>query len=217
MDGFDEPLNLTIKKMPVSTTLVDLNQNIKTLNTDLIKRDNEQLNPTKKVEDININGINATKNYSPEEGCLDLSKAKIQDELKNNYSGNLNIYDDVYKHSYIYENLSNTYLSAPESIFPGFGQITDNKLLASWYTNSLLNARAYLNLARVNDAYKTKHNLTSDGVTLNNKTATANKPKSASTPHFELIKNEVAEAKFSKNDLYSSLNRSRARAYRGNP
>lgn len=216
MDEFDEPLNLTIKKMPVSTTLVDLNQNIKTLNTDLIKRDNEQADVSRKVEDVNINGINATKLRFPEEGCLDLSKsnAKIKDDFnKNNYAGHLNIYDDVYKHSYIYENLSNTYLSAPESVFPGFGQITDNKFLASWYANSLLNARAYLNLARVNDAYKTKHNLASDGVPLNNKTI--NKPKSSAT-HFELIKNEVQEGKFiSKNDLYSNLNRNRA--YRGNP
>lgn len=217
MDEFDEPLNLTIKKMPVSTTLVDLNRNIKTLNADLIKRNYSDV---KNNEDVNVNGINAIKhlNYFSEQGCLDLSKSNIKTQ-DNSYVKNneyRNIYDDVYKHSYIYENLTNTYLSTPETVFSLFTQVTHDKLLANWYANSLLNASSYLNLARTSDVHENKHNHTSsdDSVLLNNKTT--NKQNKSSRSNFELIKNRVQEEKIiTKNDFYSNLNKNRA--YRGNP
>lgn len=178
MDFLDEPLNLTMKKIPL-----DVNQNIKTLNTDMINRDAKK----------NDNRV--------QDGCLDLSKAnnkQVNDEdTKNkryfyenmkNQQYRSNIFDDVYKHSYIYENLCNTY---PENILSAFA---DNKFLASWYASSIMNASAYLNLARSDDTFLNKQNKNVNTV-LNN---SADKKPANRDPNarFELIKNETKEHRF---------------------
>lgn len=173
MDIPEEPLNLTTKKMPVS---LDFNQNIKTVNIDFVGRDSE-----KQKLQLNAN----------QEGCLDLSKSNNnkqvnEDDTKNkrySYENLKNqqeynrIYDDVYKHSYIYENLSNTY---PENIFSAF---RDNKLLASWYANSLL----YLNLARADAEHKQNNSAGANNLNNSADKKPINRKPSA---HFELIKND---------------------------
>lgn len=187
MDIPEEPLNLTTKKMPVS---LDFNQNIKTVNIDFISRDSE-----KQKLQRNAN----------QEGCLDLSKSNNNncnkqvnaDDTKNkrySYENMKNqqeynrIYDDVYKHSYIYENLSNTY---PENIFSAF---RDNKFLASWYANSLL----YLNLARADVEHKQNN---SAGANNLNNSADKKPINRKPSPHFELIKNET------KNNAHNERNK----------
>lgn len=187
MDIADEPLNLTTKKMPL-----DFNQNIKTVNIDSINRESEK----EKLE---------SKVNQDQEGCLDLSKSNYNkqvnendknkrysyENLKNQQEYN-RIYDDVYKHSYIYENLSNTY---PENIFSAF---RDNKFLASWYANSLL----YLNLARADAEHKQNN---SGGANILNNSAEKKPVNRKPSAHFELIKNETKKDCHKRNRPSSSF------------
>lgn len=202
-------------------SLVDFNQNVKTINTDVInadvnkeKCDNEEPNPAK----TNVKNVNCWN-----EECLDLTKNKAKQvnsdgdesgflsDIKNKNLKNQNIFDDVYKQSYIYENLSNTYLPTPDNFYSIFNHITDNKFLASWYTNSLLNANRYLNLPRA-EVGKTNAKQVVGKVLNNSADRKPNncKQQQRSSPNFELIRNEMREKKCrtqTKNDYYSNLNK----------
>lgn len=166
MEICEEPLNLTINKKMVEE--VDHNANV--------KRTNEN-------DNNNVKNVNCWK----DDECLDLRKGKASDnasKLKNN-----RIYDDVYKRSYIYENLSNTYLPTPENFYTLFN---DNKFLASWYANSLLTAgTTYLNLARaeVNKTSDKRAVAAAVSDPLNNEKKRPN--NGCRRTNFELIRNET--------------------------
>lgn len=163
MEICEEPLNLSINKKMVEE--VDHNANVKRINAS---------------ENNNVKNVN----FWRDDECLDLRKCKTTND--NNNLKNNKIFDDVYKRSYIYENLSNTYLPTAENFYSLFN---DNKFLASWYANSLLTAAGtgYLNLARgevnkTGDKRASTDPLNNEKKRLNNGCRRAN---------FELIRNET--------------------------
>lgn len=167
MEIWEEPLNLSINKKLVEE--VDHNSNV--------KRTNETEN--NKVKRVNNNNCCWT-----DDECLDLRKCKTTND--NNNLKNNKIFDDVYKRSYIYENLSNTYLPTAENFYTLF---SDSKFLASWYANSLLTAAGttYLNLAR-GEVNKTGGDKGASTNPLNNE----KRPNGACRrTNFELIRNET--------------------------
>lgn len=159
----EQPLNLTTPKK--LTEEVDHNSNV--------KRTNE--NENNKVKRVNC--------WTNDE-CLDLRKCKATND--NNNLKNNKIFDDVYKRSYIYENLSNTYLPTAENFYSLFN---DNKFLASWYANSLLTAAGstYLNLARVEVNKISDKRASADP--LNNEKKRPN--NGCRRTNFEVIRNET--------------------------
>lgn len=166
MEICEEPLNLTINKKMVED--VDVNANV--------KRTAKQTENNNHVKNVN---------FWRDDECLDLRKCKGSND--NNNLKNNKIYDDVYKRSYIYENLSNTYLPTAENFYALFN---DNKFLASWYANSLLTAAGstYLNLAR-GEVNKTVDKRASADP-LNNEKKRLNNNGCRRT-NFELIRNET--------------------------
>lgn len=146
----------------------------------------EEVDHNANVKRTNVTENNNVKNVNfwRDDECLDLRKCKTTND--NNNLKNNKIFDDVYKRSYIYENLSNTYLPTAENFYSLFN---DNKFLASWYANSLLTAAGttYLNLARAEvnktgDKRATADPLNNEKKRMNNGCRRAN---------FELIRNET--------------------------
>lgn len=191
METSDEPLNLTLKKMPIAIvapfSIIDANQNHKINNNNNnnnyeVKTDlHQSLNKCDDLpEDLTINdGQFVIKNKNNDQ-CLDLSKTnnkdkdklkfvdhneqlrkylcKNRDDIRNDYNNkntfneqDLKLLNDYQKINDLYSNLTTASknLSGTDTISSFINNLTDNKFLATWYLNSVLNQHnPYLNFSR---------------------------------------------------------------------
>lgn len=166
----DEPLNLTLKKMPIAIvapfSIVDANQNIKMNNNNItnegsVSNNNNNVNKTSDElpEDL------STKSKNSSDQGLDLSKnsnhvnnetirsylLKDDDVARNSYNKNTFNPDDSFLNDYsklcdFYENLTQKTYST-DNFYSFLNNLTDNKFLSMWYMNTILQQQnPFLNL-----------------------------------------------------------------------
>ncbi|CAG9855963.1 unnamed protein product [Phyllotreta striolata] len=131
MEISEEPLNLTLKKMPIAIvtpfSVVETHQNAKTNNNDLTSTDvnkDEDLPEDLSVKKINEDVLDLTRNNHTEQLRKYLCK---NEETRNSYEKNT--FNDYY----------NNKLSPRDSPYNIFNASDNNNLLSMWYMNSFLN------------------------------------------------------------------------------
>ncbi|KYB28556.1 Protein pangolin, isoforms A/H/I/S-like Protein [Tribolium castaneum] len=134
MDTTEEPLNLTIKKMPIAIvapfTIVEpkLNKH-EDLPQDLsmkLSKNNDQCLDLSKTKETNLEKSNLNHNEQ-----LRKYLCKNEDETKNHYSKNT-YNEQGNKLADLYKSLG------PDSVYSFINNLTDRKLLSAWYMNTVL-------------------------------------------------------------------------------
>ncbi|RZB39239.1 HMG box domain containing protein, partial [Asbolus verrucosus] len=154
METSDEPLNLTIKKMPIAIvapfTIVEPKSNNNETKPDVNKCDdvpedlsvklaknNDLCLDLSKTKDTNLDKSNLNHNEQ-----LRKYLSKNQDDSRNHY--NKNTFDEQeHKIIDLYKNLG------ADSVYSFINNLVDHKLLSAWYMNSVLSQHSpYLSLSR---------------------------------------------------------------------
>ncbi|CAH0546216.1 unnamed protein product [Brassicogethes aeneus] len=177
MENSDEPLNLTIKKMPIAIVApfhhVDQNHNIKINNNNDDKLPANNNNNNKNEEDVpqdlsrktptSENGLDLSTKKQPEKIYHNeqLRKYLCKDEQsdnsynKNTFNGDNQIVNDYNKLRDFYENIANK--GDNNNIYSFLNNLCDNKFLSAWYMNTMLTQQnPYLNYAPPPSPYECK-------------------------------------------------------------
>jgi hypothetical protein len=154
MEAADEPLNLTIKKMPIAIvapfTIVEPKLNNTETKPEAAKRDDlpEDLSVKLSKNGDQCLDLSKTKETNLEKSNLNHNEqlrnylCKNQDEIRNHYNKNtFNEQDN--KILDLYKNIG------ADSVYSFINNLADRKLLSAWYMNSVLSqTNPYLSMTR---------------------------------------------------------------------